>query len=1010
MRRILFSIAFVFLGILSFAQYGNEWIDYTKPYFKIKISNEGVYRISSSTLNSVGLNFIDAENFVLYRDGEQVPIYIEMNGANVSFIEFYAYPNDGKLDEQLFETSADHMHSHFSLFTNESTYFLSYTDNVGNARLESTNNDLTNLPTPEPYFWHTERQLFTSSYSAGERHYLGSDGLIASTFDRGEGFMGANSDQFNNSTTTRTYNIATPHLYNTSLTANLKTVVVGWTRYDHHFKVKVGSTEMADYQFYNFDLVKSNDDFSTSLMGNTTPVVFEAIGTSTGVNRNTPSMIELTYPRLFDFDNTSMFSFSLEGNNTKQYLELENFDAQSAAPILYDMTYGYRIEAVDVPSSSMFRFALPAEIGERELLFFSSSSTNINMITSLSQTNYTDYTSLEEEGNYIMLANALLKGSSEFDEYVQYRESFAGGNYQVAEINVEELYDQFAYGVEKHPMSIRNFISYAIDNWAISPRFLFIIGKGREYHDMRNNIGAFNQCQVPTFGNPGSDVLLASTNTDLSPRLAVGRIVADDPLEISIYLEKIKQYEAEVNNTGDPYQTVENKAWQKEILHLGGGVDAGEQNLFKSYLNSYATMAKDTSWGASTYSVFKTTSAPLQNIQSEVLKEKINNGISLMTFFGHSYAGGFDVNFDEPENYTNVGKYPIFVANGCFAGVIHDGGIGISERFVLADQKGSIAFMATSELSSSSGLHNYSRNLYQNFSNEIYNATLGEVVQQTTIDVENGSIHDRMVSYEMNLHGDPAIPMNQYEVPDYNIEVQNVFFEPQNITSSLDSFTINLGVYNLGKAITDSFNVEIKRVFPDGSQEVFIERFAAPYFKDTMSLKLPVVSNQVGVGLNQFGVFIDVNDEINNELSETNNILPNDVPLFVGSDDIYPIHPYEFCIVPSDDIILKASTGDAFSPMSSYVFQIDTSELFISPLEETVISSIGGVVEWEPSIVFQDDRVYYWRASKEGENNWQASSFVYLDGETPGWNQSHYYQYQKDRYENVYLDTDREFK
>ena len=87
MKRLLFFILIIITSY-SQAQFANDWIDYSKPYFKIPVNSEGIYRINSSTLNSVGLNFIDADNFQLFRNGAQVPIYISQTGANVNYIEF----------------------------------------------------------------------------------------------------------------------------------------------------------------------------------------------------------------------------------------------------------------------------------------------------------------------------------------------------------------------------------------------------------------------------------------------------------------------------------------------------------------------------------------------------------------------------------------------------------------------------------------------------------------------------------------------------------------------------------------------------------------------------------------------------------------------------------------------------------------------------------------------------------------------------------------------------------
>ena len=47
---LLFFFCFFLQGKLI-AQYNNEWIDYTKTYYKFKVGASGLYRISSTTLN-----------------------------------------------------------------------------------------------------------------------------------------------------------------------------------------------------------------------------------------------------------------------------------------------------------------------------------------------------------------------------------------------------------------------------------------------------------------------------------------------------------------------------------------------------------------------------------------------------------------------------------------------------------------------------------------------------------------------------------------------------------------------------------------------------------------------------------------------------------------------------------------------------------------------------------------------------------------------------------------------
>lgn len=1015
MKQLLLSIFLIIYSSLAIAQpYGNEWIDYNQPHFKFEVSQTGLHRIGSSVINQYGLNFIDAVNFRLFRDGLEIPIFVSATGNVANYLEFYAYPNDGKLDTKLFNDPEWQMHDRYSLFTDNAVYYLTWNTSGGNARINTIANNLTNLPPKETQFYYTSRQLFTDAFSIGQPTYVGSTALYNSLFDLGEGFY--SNSQFNNSTTALSYDLATPNAV-AGVNANVYTVAVSWSNGLHDFVIKSGTSTLSSHSFSNYTITKSNDLIPASQVANTTNITFQAQTTASGTNRNNPALIEIEYARNYNFNNVSSFEFDVIGNGNTQYLEITNFNAQNTFPVLYDVTNGYRLVSIDAPGSAAYRFSLPPATGKRKLIIRADNSTNFIAVSSLTQLAFINFNNAANQGDFILLTHSNYINSTVINSYVSHRESFNGGSHNVVKVDISQLYDQFAFGIEKHPQAIRGFVDFAADNWGLAPNYLFLVGKAIEYKDSRTNQTLKDRCLIPTFGNPGSDILLAADSSSSIPKIAIGRLAAADLSHISSYLQKIEQYDDQFYNFGDPYQTIAQKDFMKQIVHLGGGTDLSQQNQFSSYLNSYANSAAGTSWGATTNSVFKNSSAPIQTLPSELVRNRINNGVSLITFFGHSYAGGFDISFDDPENYTNIGKYPIFIANGCNSGLIHSTSQSISERFVLQDQKGAIAYISTTDLSASGSLNTYTSNLYINLSSTSYAKSIGDVIKETVADVEACCASltiNMMVAQEMTLHGDPAIPMNQYNQPDYDIEAQNVFFTPSTVTTSLDSFTINLNVYNLGKAINDSFNIEVSRIYPNGNQEVVSKRFPAPYHTDTFSLTLPVSGGYNGLGLNNFNIYVDVDDEIQSELSETNNYLLNELSLFIGSDDIFPIHPYEFAIVPAQNVTLKSSTGNPFELEKYYVYQIDTSELFTSPLADYRVLSAGGVIEWTPPIFMTDSTVYYWRVSSDsiysGNFKWRYSSFIYLAGEYPGWNQSHYYQWQKDNYENVDLDTDRIFK
>lgn len=77
--------------------YGNEWINYSKTYYKIQVGQEGLYRIPFSTLQAEGLGSNAGSGYKMFTRGQEVPIYVTTNGTfgTSDYIEFIGEINDG---------------------------------------------------------------------------------------------------------------------------------------------------------------------------------------------------------------------------------------------------------------------------------------------------------------------------------------------------------------------------------------------------------------------------------------------------------------------------------------------------------------------------------------------------------------------------------------------------------------------------------------------------------------------------------------------------------------------------------------------------------------------------------------------------------------------------------------------------------------------------------------------------------------------------------------------------
>src|SRR5665213_656550 len=158
MIRTFTCLFFSLISVSGFCQtYGNEWINFSsngplscKQYYKIQVYNEGIYRISYSTLTTAGVPVgnIASQNYQIFYQGKEQAIYVSNNstaplGIN-DFIEFYGKANDGKLDIGMYKNDATGLpdtnsipNSRYSLFTDTAIYYLTWrTDNINGIRLQ----------------------------------------------------------------------------------------------------------------------------------------------------------------------------------------------------------------------------------------------------------------------------------------------------------------------------------------------------------------------------------------------------------------------------------------------------------------------------------------------------------------------------------------------------------------------------------------------------------------------------------------------------------------------------------------------------------------------------------------------------------------------------------------------------------------------------------------------------------------------------------------------------------
>lgn len=974
--------------------YGTEWIRYEQSYLKMEVARDGLYRIPADRLIAAGWlpGQIEPERYQLFVLGEEVPLYASSDGPlrPGDYLEFYGRRNRGQLDRYLYEDPDTHpLNPAYSLYTDTAAYFLTAgPPGTRGLRYESLPNAPDPAAPPEPWLYRLYEQVFASRHH--QKPYP--EGVRQSFFEPGDGFASPLRN--------RSEVVWAPTAPLAAGTARLRLRLLADDR-PHQWRIQLNGQPLIEDAFEGWGVRSYELTFTPPAAAEWT-LAME--GLASGQDRHALAWLRLRYPAGFNLAGADSLTFVLpEAAGPRQ---LQWTGAPPGEYVLLDFSQGLRMEAEAV--NGQVRFRLPEAAGRRSCWL----GAEVVEIQELETVHWIDFRSLAAD--YILLTHPHLRGGGDpVAAYADYRRQ----EQAVLVVDIRQLYDQFAYGLRRHPLAVRHFAHYIRKHWPEPPGHFFLLGKAIEYPALRlagaeEAEALQRQHLLPTFGSPGSDVLLLGSGRKAEPLFAVGRLAATRPEEVWAYLDKVRAFEA----TGNLPQTVAGRAWLKRVLHLGGG-DLQIQGLIRNHLEHLGDQLAGSAFGAEVISFYKTSSEPVQLSTSGQLLGYINSGTRMLTFFGHSGGNTFDFSLDDPETYANADRYPFILSLGCYSGQIHAAQRGISERFVLQEKKGAIAFSASTGLGYTGALQRFSRVFYRRLGQDNYGQSLGRLFKATLGELENnGLLGMHELTQQYSLHGDPALVLQGFQGPDYTLEAAQPPFDPAPVSLARDSFRLALQLYNLGRGSPDSLPLQVRARFPSGSDVLlWAGQVAAPFASKERNLSLPLIPAQEA-GYSRILVELDPGDQLAEypgPLAEANNRLigPDGQPglsLYFFDNDLRLLYPPDFGIVGEAGVELVAGTADPNAPEQPYRLQLDTTPAFDSPFRrETTLSQAGGLLRWRASL--PGEGVYYWRAGPApppgGQQAWRTASFWYRPAALPGWNQSHYGQLQANAFGNIRWDA-----
>ncbi|WP_373331083.1 putative type IX secretion system sortase PorU2 [Salmonirosea aquatica] len=857
-KNILFFLLIGVSSALGQAPYTNSWINYDQPYVKITIPKAGIYRLTGAQLTESGFPVAttQTDNIQLFYRGKEVPLRISKGtdgklGAT-DFIEFFSPGNTGAQDSLVYRPASARPPTSYSLYSDDSYYFLTVSPTQKGKRVPQIT--FAN-PAATPEAFHLERQV--KEYQ-DEWSFNNTSGLVPnlqqSYYERGEGWTGKmiKSDSLAKVAVTLVNRVP-----GTSYPVRLKALVNGRFEVNHPLQFFIGTRKFESLQFSGFD--------HRTVEGTLAENELDAQGTFTwAMQSQFKSPLELY--SLTRYEVTYPQKFVMTGPGTKYFYLLPNAsgvstiavqglaEAEGNTALVYDVTEAGTPRHVESRyENGQLKMTVSGTATSRTL-FVATQPTSVKALQKV------DFKPYPTGFNYLVVTHAQLESSAQ--AYADYRRSEAGGRYNVLVVDTKDLYDQFNYG-ERGPLGIRNFLDYQLQDGK-KDKYLLLVGNGVSFPDVLKTWQ--DRDFVPTFGYPGSDVLLSAglggAQSD-SEAYRTGRLSASTNQQVLAYLAKVRETEA-----------TEADLSAKKILHLSGGKSVEEIARLQTILGDIEPLAEDSYLKGSVETVVKRTTDPVEDVS---IAPQVNAGLGMITFMGHASPTVPDLNIGFASSPTsqlsNKGQYPFMYFNGCGVGNVFYRYETLATDWLMAPDRGAIGVLSNSFWSYAPTSGRYLNALYKALFTE--EETLGKPIGEILQKVSHGIATDSPDAYDIaNIHqlillGDPALVVFRISKPDYSIHASRIFLQSKNPTLALgkaDSLQVGVVLSNVGKSEAGrSISLQVKRTPNTGAAVILNYIVRAPALRDTIYLTFPNSGP-----LTQVEVLVDDKNEID-ELRKDNN-------------------------------------------------------------------------------------------------------------------------------------------
>ena len=984
------------------AQEGTEWINFSNEYYKFGLDRDGIYKITYNDLQAAGFPIASTPlaNYRLWHRGRELPVYVQGNGNDQleagEALYFVGRRNDGELDSLFYRNSAREQPHQFKSFYTDSSYYFLEAANRSGRRYQTQAYD----PSGSPRRLNKHRkevfEVFAEDYHDGG---LGASLAQSSYITSGESF----STFFIRQGRSRTANLATPDRLQNGSPAVFRSYVTGRFNDVDSNGVNPRFNQNVRIEFDGARSLVPVDDLFKGFKRRRYQTEIQSQDLAAGNNRVTLTCVpygedissivrwlytSLTYDARFVPDSRGLLMAELPSSFERRKIVAHGFPNGDIGENITILAPGLGIKAEGQWRQDSLDVILPVSPAQSQIAFQRTST--IPSADFVGKARMNDIAQrLSNAPDYLILSHPRLRSGAE--EYAAY---WRTQGRKVATVYTPDLYDTYFYG-QHSALALKRFGQH-LDQLALLPEDVLLLGKGLSIDEIQLR-GNKNQDLVPTYGFPPSDQLLfEGTGQLIDLPFGIGRVPASNNNQVRAYLNKLQRY----RNTGPG-------DWRKRILHLSGGRDAAENRQYTQYLNAMAKVAKGPLLGAQVSTFNKSSVLNEDQNLTERVGNDINEGINLLTYFGHGATETLEIDLGSPLNYSNQDRLAHFYFTGCLLGnVFAVPSKSLAEQFLFSD-----AACVTWNSGSGFGLENYLFSFSRSFYNQLFRASFDEdystALQRTIRNYQNRGDTANLMQCVQNIYiGDPAVQLYSPELPDYRVASDLGFLAPEQVSAESDTFQLGLIIPNDGRAVEDSLRIEVTHRTSSQNLGSYSALVPAPLLRDTVFIDIQPPQDANLSEPNLFEVQIDPDNAIS-ERNEANNNFT--FRFFLASRNVRALLPRNYSIVSEQRLALQAQANVLPSETGNLRFEIDTVPAFNSPWKKSTAGqdiTTTNIGKWTVDLLNRPQvQDYYWRVKpvEGGDDSWSQSSFTYIPDGPEGWTQRDFYQKRDADYRQMFV-------